>query len=49
MRKGNEGGGSAMKNHTRGLNPTPPKLHLILMQAKVHTLSLLPGGNAIVI
>lgn len=40
---------SAMKNHTQELNPTPPTLHLRLMQAKVHTLSLLLGGNAILI
>lgn len=38
-----------MKNHTQGLNSTSPTLHLKLMQAKVHTLSLLPEGNAILI
>lgn len=40
---------SVMKNHTQELNLTPPTLHLRLMQAKVHTLSLLLGGNAILI
>lgn len=48
MRKGNEGGGPWWKI-THGLNLTPPTLHLRLMQAKVHTLSLLLRGNAILI